>query len=454
MPYPLPAWALFLLYWLGAVPALRAQPHQSFLGYGTSDTMVVVVYEGEAELTPEVLRARWVNMDSPGALVPVQLSWAGGPDLVQPVEMIELIMAGVDQYLDQRIHFTREGVKTSIPKEAIWRGMERVATGLALDYGGHQVVLSQATRSQLYRVCSIDWSQARFGVDGGDDQEKYMAIYYYVRAQRMELERNLHNDLNPLFGLQLKPAWDMVDHDPAKELTVPTLCTNVMDDDNYLCALDLRADTGQPLPDVRLTETMLAEIARKAEETGPARPEPKLRKRDRWLKAELDAINRRIDQSDQRKELWALRDRMDDMDDRLEDLSLQVDELKRGQEQGTQAASENPVAGLSALTGKNLEVRFAIGSSELGAEARALLLEVVRAMAQAPGDRLLVTGRADASGDAAANLVLSERRAKAVRDFLMLHGIGGERVLLNYYGSARSTSVGVGDRRVDLEWLR
>jgi outer membrane protein OmpA-like peptidoglycan-associated protein len=112
------------------------------------------------------------------------------------------------------------------------------------------------------------------------------------------------------------------------------------------------------------------------------------------------------------------------------------------------------VAGLSALTGKDLEVRFAIGSSELGAEARALLLEVVRAMAQAPGDRLLVTGRADASGDAAANLVLSERRAKAVRDFLISHGIGGERVLLNYYGSTRSTTVGVGERRVDLEWLR
>ena len=58
------------------------------------------------------------------------------------------------------------------------------------------------------------------------------------------------------------------------------------------------------------------------------------------------------------------------------------------------------------------------------------------------------------SGDPDRNLALSEQRAKAVRQYLLAHGISGERVLLNYTGSRYSTGAGAADRRVSLDWIR
>ncbi|MBS1944356.1 MAG: OmpA family protein, partial [Bacteroidetes bacterium] len=232
------------------------------------------------------------------------------------------------------------------------------------------------------------------------------------------------------------------------QVQAPTVCATVFDDDNYLCALDLRVDSTFNLPDARLTDSMLSAIARKAERPEQPAQELKMRKRDRWLKAELDAINQRLDQVDQRKELWALRDRMDDIEGRLDDLSLHVDELDR--DRRVPGGSENPLAGLSRLTGRNLAVAFEPGSSELGPLQQQLLSEVVDAMARDAAGRVLLTGQADPTGDPARNMALSERRAKAVRNFLLARGIGPDRVLLNYSGSG----AGGAERRVVLEWLR
>lgn len=451
MPIRMPLRGVFLLLGLFLLRLAPAQPFLTLVGRQAQDSVVVLGHLGDPELAPVALRAEWTEMDAGKGGARFQLHWLRQPGEGQQVELVELIMAGVDQYLDQRIHFTRDGVRTSLPPGRIMDGVERIANATAAFTGRGSIVFSEATRKQLNRVCSIDWSQARFGVDGGEDQEKYMAIYYYVRVQRQELERNLRNDLSPLFGLRLGPAhaaWD----EPGRQLAVPTVCSTVFDEENYLCALDLRADSSMALQDVRLTDAMLQDIARAAEADAGQVPAPRLRKRDRWLKAELDAINRRIDQGDQRKELWALRDRMDDMEDRLNDLDMRLDEMTHDQE--ARGRTENPVAGLSTLTGRNVEVRFGVGSAELGVRQKALLDEVVKAMAMAPGERVLVTGYADPSGDPGHNLILSEMRAKAVRGYLLAQGISGQRVLLNYSGAVKGAAGSAAERRVELEWIR
>lgn len=143
---------------------------------------------------------------------------------------------------------------------------------------------------------------------------------------------------------------------------------------------------------------------------------------------------------------------MDDIEGRLDDVSLQVDELNR--ERDSSASTENPVASLSALTGKNVRVHFPMGSSALDANAQGLLNEVAASMRQVPQGRLLVTGYADPSGSPALNLALSEQRAKAVRNYLLQRGVGGDRILLNYFGASQSTGAGAAERRVELEWIR
>ena len=123
----------------------------------------------------------------------------------------------------------------------------------------------------------------------------------------------------------------------------------------------------------------------------------KVRKRDRWLKAELDGINARIDDMDQRKELWQIRDRMEDIEDRLTGLELDIDEVKAMRADG----SDNPSANLSDLVGRNIAVRFARNSTVLEPEYRVLLNEVFEQLARAPEQKVLVTGFTDRSGASA-----------------------------------------------------
>ncbi|MBK8341168.1 MAG: OmpA family protein [Flavobacteriales bacterium] len=176
-----------------------------------------------------------------------------------------------------------------------------------------------------------------------------------------------------------------------------------------------------------------------------------IRKRDRWLKAELDGIHERIDRMDQRKELWELRDRMDDMQGQVDDLRLQVDDVRA--DQVSTGGSENPIANLSALTGHDITVRFLRASADLEPEQRLLLNEVFEQLARAANERVLITGYTDRSGDAGANLALSELRAHMVRNYLLQRGIAAERLLVNYYGDSRSTGRDPSERRVEIEWL-
>ncbi len=446
--FPLRGILLFLL--IGSFGLLSAQSPLALVAQGTVDSIAVTGFAGAPESGSPAFRADWTGMD--GRAPAFKFKMLTEHHEVGGTALDELIISGVEQYLDQRVHFTRDGVKVDIPVSALASGIDRMIGTATARFGAPAIPLSSATKEQLGRVSRIDWSQATFGVDGGDDQQKYLAIYYYVKAQRQELERQLHNDLMPLSVVQVLPTEGTDLQDPGKSEPVPTVCRTVFDDDNYLCALDLKLDSSKALPDVKLTDAMLSEIAAKAKNSEEAPPTPKLRKRDRWLKTELDAINRRIDQSDQRKELWALRDRMDDMEGRMDDISLQVDELRT--DRTPSGTTENPVASLSGLTGRNVTVRFGKGTSDLEQEERNLLDEVVRSMKQVPTGRLLVTGYADRTGDPALNLVLSERRAKAVRAYLIGQGIAGSRVLMNYYGASQSTGSNPAERRVELEWVR
>jgi outer membrane protein OmpA-like peptidoglycan-associated protein len=153
---------------------------------------------------------------------------------------------------------------------------------------------------------------------------------------------------------------------------------------------------------------------------------------------------------DQRKELWELRDRMDDIEDRLTGLDLEVRSIRSEKS----SPSDNPLANLSELTRSNLAVRFARNSVTLDPENRVLVNEVFEQLARSPQDKVLITGYTDRSGDPALNLRLSEQRALAVRSYLLQRGIAAERLLVNHYGDSRSTGRNPDERRVEIEWLR
>ncbi len=396
-------------------------------------------------------RAIWRNV--PGGMAEFDLQRTTGADAHMMLD--RLIEAGIGAYLDARIHFTKTGVQPDVPAAEMASDLNAMMSA-AIEALGVEVVfmgLTDPTREQLDRFTHIDWSQARFGVDGGAEQDKYLAIHYYVRSQRQELERQLRADLLPLATVEVFPT---VHTSPGTTLRINSTCGTVFDEQNFLCALDLQlADTGGGAIDPELGNSIMQAMSdRAALAEEPLASAVKVRKRDRWLKQELDAINERIDHMDQRKELWELRDRMEDIEDRLTGVEYDVQEVRNGVPASDGSDTENPVANLSALTGNNITVHFERYSTALESDQQVLLNEVFEQLARAPQEKVLITGYTDRSGDSAVNLRLSEQRAKVVRNYLLQRGIDAQHLLVNYYGDSRSMGRDPGERRVEIEWLR
>ena len=86
----------------------------------------------------------------------------------------------------------------------------------------------------------------------------------------------------------------------------------------------------------------------------------------------------------------------------------------------------------------NGSVLFASGKSELLPAAQAKLTEVAKALTeQDPDSKMVVEGHTDSQGTAAANQDLSQKRAQAVRDYLVTRGIAGDRVTAQGFGPTR-----------------
>lgn len=83
-------------------------------------------------------------------------------------------------------------------------------------------------------------------------------------------------------------------------------------------------------------------------------------------------------------------------------------------------------------------VLFTSGKSELLPAAQVKLNDVAKALIeQDPDSKMVVEGHTDSQGTAAANQDLSQKRAQAVRDYLVSRGIAGDRVTAQGFGPTR-----------------
>lgn len=87
---------------------------------------------------------------------------------------------------------------------------------------------------------------------------------------------------------------------------------------------------------------------------------------------------------------------------------------------------EEPRGTVVTLSGS---VLFASGESQLLPAAQARLSQVARALTEkAKGASVIVEGHTDTQGSQEFNLDLSQRRAEAVKQFLVEHGVPGDRI--------------------------
>lgn len=83
-----------------------------------------------------------------------------------------------------------------------------------------------------------------------------------------------------------------------------------------------------------------------------------------------------------------------------------------------------------------LRLSFGFDSAELTVEDKAMLDELIPVLKDLPYLRGTVAGYTDSRGSAAYNQLLSERRAKAVRDYLLAAGIPAQEFTATGYGEA------------------
>lgn len=82
-------------------------------------------------------------------------------------------------------------------------------------------------------------------------------------------------------------------------------------------------------------------------------------------------------------------------------------------------------------------VLFKLGTAELLADGLPALNQLATQLRERPALRLQIAGHTDRLGEPQKNLVLSEQRAEAVKDFLVRAGIGAERLSTVGYGDTR-----------------
>lgn len=90
----------------------------------------------------------------------------------------------------------------------------------------------------------------------------------------------------------------------------------------------------------------------------------------------------------------------------------------------------------SDLLGK-AKIRFETGRSDLDRDSTGLLDRLVEITFRCPSANVEIIGHTDADGDAAANQVLSQRRAQAVVDYLVKAGLPADRFSAIGYGSTQ-----------------
>jgi OmpA-OmpF porin, OOP family len=104
-----------------------------------------------------------------------------------------------------------------------------------------------------------------------------------------------------------------------------------------------------------------------------------------------------------------------------------------------------------------LGIRFPSGRSTIGADSTALMEKVKKALELFPGAAIAVEGHTDANGGDSANLILSQDRADAVRQYLASNfGVNPENLSSIGYGEARPVATNetpagrARNRRIDI----
>jgi len=133
-----------------------------------------------------------------------------------------------------------------------------------------------------------------------------------------------------------------------------------------------------------------------------------------------------------------------------------AEEARLAEEARMRAEEEAKAAEMAKCANADTVFYFDFDQSLLRAESRAALLVQAECLTS-EGSSMRLEGHADERGSREYNMALGERRANAVRDFLVLNGISSSDIETVSYGEERPAEVGSSEgswsknRRVELK---
>jgi len=89
-----------------------------------------------------------------------------------------------------------------------------------------------------------------------------------------------------------------------------------------------------------------------------------------------------------------------------------------------------------------------------------VLKSITAILKENPSAKFTISGHTDSTGNAASNMVLSNERAAAVKNYLVTNGVAGDRLSSNGYGDTQpigknNTASGrASNRRVEVKYVK
>jgi outer membrane protein OmpA-like peptidoglycan-associated protein len=117
--------------------------------------------------------------------------------------------------------------------------------------------------------------------------------------------------------------------------------------------------------------------------------------------------------------------------------ALTVSDIEAAAPELDKEVEDYAIADYKSFDPSGIMIHFEFNEARLNSQAIAALQKLVRGLKQDPLARISVAGHADKQGPEGYNLSLSEKRAKAIRNYLVTNGIEEDRLNPVYYGESQ-----------------
>ena len=275
------------------LPAFWAQSDKAFAGdppKAGESTFTIKGTSGEGEQVIEVRIYDKENMDEPmhttvwqrGTAGPVEFIWSDGDysfvveqsgSTNEGLRLARILESALDLYLDGSIKYNKTNLELRRSVPDMLRDMNAIVQSGTAHYTDDAVFggFSPAVQKQLELVGRMEWSNARFAINGGSEQDKYLAIYHFVNKQVQDLKDMVHQEINTVADATvLSPVNSEEQFLAARK--------EFFDENEFMYPLDLKANTADK-------EIELVATAPKGNGK-----QKKVKKRDAWLLQELSGI--------------------------------------------------------------------------------------------------------------------------------------------------------------------